>query len=130
MPIFGTNSKRHRDSCHPDLIRVLDEAIKHYDFSVIWGHRDRESQRRAYLEGNSQLDWPKSNHNKKPSRAFDVVPYPGGFSNEDEEFYVLATHILRAASVCGVPLTWGGHWRSLRDLAHFELSENLADTHK
>ena len=121
MPSFGANSKRHRDTCHPKLKEVLDEAIKHYDFSVIWGHRGREYQRKAYLEGNSKLDWPHSMHNKKPSWAFDVVPYPGGFDNDDEEFILMATYILRAASKCGVRLTWGGHWKSFKDLAHFEL---------
>lgn len=123
MPSFGTNSKRHRDTCHPDLQRVLNEAIKHYDFSVIWGHRGQAEQDRAYSEGNSQLRWPKSKHNKYPSHAFDVIPYPNGFKNPDEEFYVLATYILSAASKCGVRLRWGGHWTSLKDLAHFELIE-------
>ena len=123
MPSFGTNSKRHRDTCHPDLQRVLNEAIKHYDFSVIWGHRGQAEQDRAYSEGNSQLRWPKSKHNKYPSHAFDVIPYPNGFKNPDEEFYVLATYILSAASKCGVCVRWGGHWTSLKDLAHFELIE-------
>lgn len=123
MPSFGANSKRHRDTCHPDLKRVLNEAIKHYDFSVIWGHRGQSQQDRAFNEGNSQVKWPNSKHNKQPSHAFDVVPYPGGFSNPDEEFYELATHILGAASKCGVRLRWGGHWTRFKDLAHFELIE-------
>jgi len=123
MPSFGTNSKRHRDTCHPDLQKVLNEAIKHYDFSVIWGHRGQAEQDRAFNEGNSKVQWPNSKHNHQPSKAFDVVPYPGGLQNPDEEFYVLATHILGAASQCGVRLRWGGHWTSFKDLAHFELRD-------
>lgn len=124
MPYFGTNSKKHRDTCHPDLQKVLNEAIKHYDFSVIWGHRGQAEQDKAYNEGYSQVRWPDSKHNHQPSLAFDVIPYPGGFACDDKEFYLLATHILSAASKCGVRLRWGGHWISLKDLAHFELIED------
>jgi len=123
MPTFGPKSSRCRDECESSLSRVLDEAIKHYDFSVIWGHRDHEDQTSAYENGHSQLRWPKSKHNKIPSRAFDVIPYPKGFAASDSDFYQLATHILRAASKVRVRLVWGGHWRTLKDLAHFELEE-------
>ena len=122
MPSFGTNSKRHLETCHEDIQKVLNEAINHYDFSVIWGHRGMEAQNKAYLEGNSNLEWPKSKHNSNPSMAVDIIPYPGGFARSNEEFTIMATHIFRAASVCGVPnLIWGGHWRTFKDLAHFEL---------
>jgi peptidoglycan L-alanyl-D-glutamate endopeptidase CwlK len=120
---FGATSRRHRDTCEPALQRVLDEAIKHYDFSVIWGHRTQAAQDQAFRTGHSQLEWPNSKHNKTPSRAFDVIPYPGGFDSSDEEFYKLATYILSAASLLGVPIRWGGHWKNLKDMAHFELMD-------
>lgn len=123
MPSFGIRSKRCRDTCHPKLQEVLDEAIKHYDFSVIWGHRGRYDQDEAYRTGNSKLRWPLSKHNSLPSRAFDVIPYPNGFKSDDSEFYLQATHILRAALELGVPLNWGGHWKNFKDLAHFELDK-------
>lgn len=123
MPHFGKNSKRRLATCHPDIQKVLNEAIKHFDFSVIWGHRGRYHQNRVFREGYSKVQWPNSRHNTLPSEAVDVVPYPGGFDNPDETFYLLATHILSAASEVGVRLRWGGHWRSLRDLAHFELKD-------
>ena len=121
MPSFGKQSKKHRDTCHADLRRVLDEAIKHYDFSCIWGHRGKEDQDKFFELGTSTVKWPNSKHNANPSNAFDVIPYPDGFNAPDEEFYKLATHILAAASKLGVRLRWGGHWRSFRDMAHFEL---------
>lgn len=121
MPHFGNQSREKLDTCDKEIQDVLNEAIKHYDFSVIWGHRSQVDQDRAYEQGNSQLRWPQSKHNKTPSRAVDVVPYPGGFDNDDKEFYLMATHILRAAALLGVDLRWGGHWRNFKDLAHFEL---------
>ena len=125
MPSFGRQSIRNRDQCTQSLQRVLDEAIKHYDFTCIWGFRDREDQNTAFENGNSKFRWPFSKHNRKPSRAFDVVPYPKGFKATNLQFYLLATHILRAAVKVGVRIRWGGHWK-MRDLAHFELEKEQA----
>jgi len=121
MPSFGPSSRRHRDTCHPDLVRVLDEAIKYYDFSCVWGHRGEARQNRAYRDGHSKVQWPNSRHNSVPSQAFDVIPYPLGFKASDEEFHKLATYILAAASRLNVKLEWGGHWKSFKDLAHYQL---------
>ena len=122
MPSFGTNSKRRLATCDPLLKEVLNEAINHFDFSVIWGHRGRYHQNRVYREGYSKVQWPNSRHNSMPSRAVDIIPYPGGFSNDDEVFYKMATYIFRAANKTGTHISWGGHWKSFSDLAHFELS--------
>ena len=105
------------------LQEVLIEAIKHYDFTILWGHRGMEEQNKAFNEGNSKLRWPLSKHNANPSKAFDVVPYPKLFESSTEEFYLMATFILAAASKVGVPIKWGGHWKTFKDLAHFELIE-------
>jgi peptidoglycan L-alanyl-D-glutamate endopeptidase CwlK len=121
MSSFGTRSTERLLTCDPKIQRVLYEAIKHYDFSVVWGHRGQKAQDKAFALGHSKLKWPNSNHNGMPSRAVDVVPYPDGFKNDDTEFYVMATYILAAAAQEGVKLKWGGHWKSFRDLAHFEL---------
>lgn len=123
MASFGPKSRRCRDECEPALQRVLNEAIKHYDFSCIWGHRTQAEQDKVYNEGFSTVRWPDSKHNKYPSRAFDVIPYPDGFKASTEEFNLLATHILCAAAKLGVPLRWGGHWKNFKDLAHFELRD-------
>ena len=121
MPRFGTASLSKVDECEESLQRVLHEAIKHYDFSCIWGYRDRETQNTMFENGASELRFPFSKHNRKPSRAFDVIPYPRGFNASDQDFYELATYIMSAAIKGGVNLRWGGHWASLEDLAHFEL---------
>jgi peptidoglycan L-alanyl-D-glutamate endopeptidase CwlK len=121
MPSLGRKSKEKRDECAVELQDVLNETIKHYDFSVIWGFRGREAQEKAFAEGNSNARWGESKHNFSPSRAFDVIPYPDGFDATDEEFYKMATYVLVAAAQVGVPLRWGGHFNNLKDLAHFEL---------
>ena len=124
MPSFGTRSTSNLITCDQKLQDVLNEAIKHFDFSIIWGHRGMEEQNRIFDKGYSKLRWPMSRHNTRPSRAFDVVPYPDGYRASDETFYFLATCILRAAMELGIHLTWGGHWKNFKDLAHFQLKDN------
>ncbi len=121
MATFGAKSQRCRTECHIKLQRVLDEAILQYDFAVIWGYRNRQEQERAFISGNSRARFGQSKHNVMPSRAFDVLPYPKGFKATDAEFYVLATIIMAAAIRVNVRIVWGGHFRTIKDLAHFEL---------
>jgi len=127
MPHFGRSSKEKRNTCDPRLQEVLDEAIKHVDFSIIWGHRDMEEQNSAFKAGRSRNRWPTSKHNAYPAKAFDIVPYPGGYEASTEKFYELASYVLAAASEKGISLKWGGHWKNYtgkgendRDWAHFE----------
>lgn len=123
MPSFGTNSRKHRDSCEEELKKVLNEAIKSFDFSCIWGHRGMEAQNKAFNEGHSTKRWPNSKHNRFPSSAFDVIPYPKGFDASHGEFYEMATYIMQSAIKLGVRVRWGGHWKNPKDMAHFELME-------
>ena len=123
MPSFGPKSRRHLETIHTDLQDVLNEAIKHIDFSIIDGHRDMERQNHYFNEGVSKVRWPNSKHNAFPSNAVDIIPYPGGFDNPNSAFDRMATYVLSAAAELGVPLEWGGHWKSFPDYAHFELKE-------
>ena len=121
MATFGQRSTVNRNECHLKLQRVLDEAICIYNFSVICGYRGRDPQERAFLAGTSKVRFPNSKHNTMPSRAFDVIPYPKGFKASDAEFYFMATVIFAAALRVNVRIVWGGHWKSFKDLAHFQL---------
>ena len=127
MPSFGDRSMKAATSCSHKCQLVLHEAIKHFDFSVICGHRGRKKQTEAFNAGKSQLEFPDSNHNSNPSHAFDVVPYPEGFAAPYDRFFEMASYILAAAAKKGVKLRWGGHWKNFsgngemdRDWAHFE----------
>jgi hypothetical protein len=120
-------------TCHPDLQRVLREAIKYTDFVVVEGHRGKAAQDAAYAKGFSKVRWPNGNHNSLPSRAVDLVPYPVDWSDAPkniERFCMLAGVVLTVAQQLGVRLRWGGDWNhnadtrdegSFRDRPHFEL---------
>lgn len=128
MPQFSEQSWQALSTCHCDLKMVMQEAIKHYNFSVLEGHRGKERQERLVAEGKSQVHWPDSKHNSTPSLAVDVAPWPVDWQNE-ARFYLLAGYILGIASQMGVELRWGGDWdqdgsitdNEFDDLGHFEL---------
>ena len=136
MASFGTHSQTQLSTCHPKLQLVLNEAIKYFDFTIQEGFRNQADQHKAFLEGNSKLDWPNGNHNQNPSRAADCYPYPIDFSDNTknlQRFCVLAGVIHTAAQLVGVKIRWGGDWNqnwdmrdepNFRDLPHFELAKD------
>lgn len=119
---FSYGSLKQRDTLHPDLQKVVDEAAQTCNFSIICGHRNQEDQNRAFQEGKSKQQWPNSRHNSSPSEAVDCAPYPLDWNNA-QEFAVMAGHILAAAERVGVKIEWGGRWKSIVDLPHFQLAK-------
>jgi peptidoglycan L-alanyl-D-glutamate endopeptidase CwlK len=72
---FSKISRERLRTCHEDLIILCNEIIKHYDCTVVCGHRSKKEQDEAYNKGYSQLKWPNSKHNIFPSHAVDLVAY-------------------------------------------------------
>ena len=128
MPSFSAKSKRILDTVHPDLAMVMHMVIQDFDFTIISGHRGQLEQTQIFNAGNSKTPWPKSKHNKNPSLAVDIAPYPVDWNNADRFIY-LAGHVMATARGIGVELRWGGDWmrnnmrteNKFKDLGHFEL---------
>ena len=136
MPSFGQKSKDRLKTCHPDLQRVMEEAIKEYDFTVIYGQRSVEEQFELYKKGREFKDgqWvkvgatvtsldgktKKSMHNHSPSLAVDIAPYPIDW-NDLKRFKEMADVVKKAAEKLGVKIAWGGDWKSFKDYPHVEL---------
>jgi len=121
MPSFGQRSLKNLYKVHPDIVAVLDEAIKHYDFSVLEGVRALERQKALCATGKSQtLNSKHLRQSDGYSHAVDVAPYPIDWKNT-EEFFYLAGLIEGIAQGKGVSLRWGGRWKNLKDCPHFEL---------
>ena len=133
MPNFGPRSRLNLSQAHPDLQKVFNEVIKHYDCAVICGHRNESDQNKAYDEGRSETRYPRSAHNKIPSLAVDVVPW---FKNkphirwkDKDKFYEFGGFVQGVAVSLGINIRWGGNWdmddelkdQTLFDLPHFEL---------
>lgn len=117
---FSERSRKALDTCDMEIQMVCEEVIKHYDFSVVEGFRDKDDQNQAWEMGMSGLKWPDSKHNQIPSLAVDLIPYPSGYEDINE-FYVLATYMFKACLDLGVDINWGGHW-NWKDYPHWELN--------
>ena len=130
MPKFGKRSKNALHSCDERLIKVFDEVIKTVDCSVLEGHRGQSKQDKYYEEGKSKVKYPSGRHNKLPSMAVDVAPYPIDW-NDRERFHLFAGFVLGIAKSMGINLRWGGDWDSdwqvndnrFDDFPHFELKD-------
>jgi len=140
MPSFSAGSKKQLATCDQRLQKVMNEVIKDFDFSVLEGFRGEEDQDSDYAKGWSQLRWPDSKHNSKPSLAVDIAPYPIDWGESlvsikaeaaRQRFCYLAGWVMSAAEALGVKLRWGGDWdgdkdtrdERFRDLGHFELED-------
>lgn len=138
MPRFGDSSRMKLDTCHSDIQRLFLIVVRSYDCSVIWGNRGKVAQTKAFDSGNSKKQWPDSKHNKLPSDAIDIIPYPinwgdTGTTKERQKaiarFYHFAGYVEAKAENLGIKMRWGGDWDSDRDfsdqnfddLAHWEI---------
>lgn len=116
---FGLRSLLHLESCHIDLQRIAHQLIKEIDVAVICGHRCQEDQDEAYTCGRSKLMWPNSKHNRFPSEAMDVVPYPVDWSNIPR-FADMCRRIERIAKDLEIEIRLGRDF-SFKDWPHVEL---------
>ena len=128
MPKFGKTSKQRLATCEEDLQTLFNEVVKHFDCSVLVGYRGRNEQNTAFNSGHSKVKWPNGKHNKKPSIAVDVAPYPIDWDDR-ERFIYFGGFVKGYALKMDIPLRWGGDWDSdnqlsdnnFDDLVHFEL---------
>ena len=128
MPKFGRTSRKRLVTCKEDLQILFNEVVKHFDCSVLVGYRGRNEQDTAYESGHSKVKWPNGKHNKRPSFAVDVAPYPIDWDDR-ERFIYFGGFVKGCAFRMGIPLRWGGDWDSdnqlsdnkFDDLVHFEL---------
>lgn len=109
----------------PTLRLLLMEAIKDspLDFTITETVRTLERQKQLKAAGKSKT--LKSRHipdtNKSGySEAADIAPYPVDYK-DIERFKKLSVHIKKKANQLGIPITWGGDWKSLVDMPHYEL---------
>ena len=128
MPYFGKSSKKRLSTCDDRLQKVFNEVIKHVDCSVLCGHRGKDDQNKAYKEGKSKAKYPKGRHNRYPSLAVDVSPYPIDWKDLERQT-LFAGFVLGIAKQMGINLIWGNDWdgdfetkdTGLKDYPHFEL---------
>lgn len=113
------------EGAHPDLVRVIKRAalISHIDFTVLEVLRTVGRQKELVAKGASKT--MKSRHlpgADGKSRAVDIAPMDGGqISWAWPMYHALAPIIKQAARDEGVPIEWGGDWRTFKDGPHWQL---------
>lgn len=110
---------------HPDLQKVIKRAaaLSHIDFTVLEVVRTLARQKELVAKGASKT--MNSRHLPGPdgkSRAIDIAPLDGGqVSWAWPLYFKLAPIIKQAAKEVGVPIEWGGDWRTFKDGPHWQL---------
>jgi peptidoglycan LD-endopeptidase CwlK len=109
-----------RVGLHPDLVRVIRRAAATttVPFAVIEGMRTLATQRAYVARGASRT--LRSRH--LTGHAIDIAPMMGGkISWHWPLYHQLAPIVKAAAAAEGVPIEWGGDWRSFKDGPHWQL---------
>lgn len=148
---FSQRSLNSLKGVHPDLVKVMEEAIKDspIDFTITDGVRTTEQQKAEYAKGRTtvgnnptkarplgstvtQRDGVrvKSNHQAKADgygHAVDLYPFYDGSVRVNEKDVVsklktISNHIKATAKRLGIKITWGGDWTRPFDPPHFELA--------
>ena len=130
MPKFSAISRERLETCDERLRKVFNEVIKHFDCSVIEGHRGQALQDLYFSQGKSKVKWPNGEHNSIPSRAVDVMPYPINWKDIERVCY-FAGFVMATALSMKITLRWGKDWdgdtdlndQTFKDGPHYEIVE-------
>jgi peptidoglycan L-alanyl-D-glutamate endopeptidase CwlK len=145
---FGKRSKERLDTCHPDLIKIMEIVISrsNVDFGISEGHRTVERQNELFNQGKSKIDGINvlGKHNHKPSLAVDIYTYHPDLETRKKIAYdkvhlayisglvqSVAEELYKKGEISH-GIRWGANWdndniidfdQSFDDYPHFELRQ-------
>ncbi len=117
---LGPRSRERLQGVHPDLVRVVERAIQatEIDFTVLEGMRTQTRQQQLVKAGASKT--MRSRH--LTGHAVDLGAFVDGEIRWDWPLYhKIAKAMKAAATELGVPIEWGGDWRTFKDGPHWQL---------
>ena len=120
MFTLGHRSKQRLKGVHPDLVNVVERAIRitTVDFAVLEGLRTPERQKALVEAGASQT----LNSRHLTGHAVDLGAWVGDEVRWDWPLYhKIAASMKDASKQVNVPIEWGGDWRNFKDGPHFQL---------
>jgi len=121
MPfVLGSKSLAKLNGVHPDLVKVVTAAIKlsEVDFTVLEGLRTLTRQKQLFAAGATKT----LNSRHLTGHAVDLGALIGGTVRWDWPLYFKIADAMKAAAAdLGIPLEWGGDWRTFKDGLHFQL---------
>ena len=121
MPfVLGSKSLARLNGVHPDLVKVVKAAIKlsEVDFTVLEGLRTLTRQKQLFAAGATKT----LNSRHLTGHAVDLGALIGGTVRWDWPLYFkIAAAMKKAAADLGIPVEWGGDWRTFKDGPHWQL---------
>ena len=117
---LGERSRQRLAGVHPDLVKVVERAIQitPVDFTVLEGLRTIQRQQELLASGATTT--LKSRH--LTGHAVDLGALVGGKVRWDWPLYhKIAAAVKQAAKEVGVPIEWGGDWKTFKDGPHYQL---------
>lgn len=107
---------------------LVREVNNEYPVFVVCGHRNKEDQELAFAQGFSKVRYPNGKHNKLPSLAVDLCPYPIDW-NDLKRFREMQAVIMKVAKNLGTKIRSGADFNGdgnltndkFVDLPHIEL---------
>lgn len=112
------------EGIHDDLKRVAYRALElsTVDFVVVEGLRSLATQRKYVAEGKSQTMNSRHLH----GLALDYIAFVNGKGTyEAKAMAGVAAAFKQAGKELGIPVVWGGDWKSFKDTPHIELDRKV-----
>ena len=117
---LGKKSIERLQGVHTDLVRVVERAIDltPVDFTVLEGLRSPERQQTLVASGASQT----LNSRHITGHAVDLGAWVDNQVDWSWPLYHQIANAMKAAATeLGIPIVWGGDWKTFKDGPHFEL---------
>lgn len=134
---FSLTSIGKLEGVHPRLKLLMAVSIKNspWDFAIESGVRTEKEQKRLYEQGRfgnkgrivTSKDGiiKRSNHQVKKNGygyAVDIVVWENGKKSWNErKLKDISKHIKEQAKILGIRVFWGGDWKQLVDMPHYEI---------
>ena len=126
MRKYSNRSMKSLKGVHPELRKVIDRALQdsELDFAVIEGLRTKDRQKQLVASGASKT----MNSRHLTGHAVDLLPIDPTTGRGEFAWPLydkLGPAVKEAARKEGVPIVWGGDWKSFKDGPHFELDRRV-----
>lgn len=122
---MDARSEANLNGVHPDLVKVVERAtqLSAVPFIVIHGVRTAAEEAAMVAKHASETLHSRHLPNKQGfACAVDVMADPGGRADwKPVDYQKIHTAFLSAANEDDVLIEWGGDWKTLKDLGHFQL---------
>ncbi len=113
--------KKRLAGVHKDLQRLVKHVKKTSDVDFFVGEGRRTTKRQKQLIKQAKSTTMNSRH--LTGHAVDlIVRVDGKVTWKLKHYRQLAKDMKKSAKKLGIPITWGGDWKTFKDGVHFQLS--------